>query len=77
MSNRTLEQEVDISEVFDTEITDEDYGFVVGPDGELKSIFIPEHLPFKTNKKLQKLFKIFGITDPAQLDSTLHYVSAR
>jgi hypothetical protein len=52
------------------DIGDEDYGFIVGPDGELKSLFLPDVLPFKTPKKIQKMFKMFGINDPEQLNNT-------
>lgn len=73
MSKIALEEELSINDVYDTEITDEDYGFIIGPDGELKSIFLPENLPFKTPKNIAKILKMFGITDPAQLEEiTLH-----
>jgi len=57
----------------ETDIGDEDYGFILGPDGELKSVFLPDVIPFKTPKKIQKIFRMFGITDPEQIDNpTLH-----
>lgn len=62
-------------ELYDTDIGDEDYGFIFGPDGELKSIFLPEHVPFKTPKNVQKILKMFGITDAQQItgeNTTLH-----
>lgn len=59
--------------LYDNEIDDEDYGFIFGPDGELKSVFLPESLPFNTPEKIAKIFEIFGITDPQKLDhTTLH-----
>ena len=59
--------------LFDTDIEDEDYGFVFGPDGELKSVFMPTHIPFKPPKNVTKILKMFGIHDPGQLDDrTLH-----
>jgi hypothetical protein len=63
--------------LYDSEIEDEDYGFVFGPDGELKSVFLPASLPFKTPKNIAKILKMFGITDPAQIagddtNTTLH-----
>ena len=33
--------------MYDTDIGDEDYGFIVGPDGKLKSVFLPDVIPFK------------------------------
>ena len=56
--------------LYDTDISNEDYGFIFGPDGELKSVFLPENLPFNTPENIQKIFEIFGITDPEQLDNT-------
>lgn len=57
----------------DQDIGDEDYGFILGPDGELKSVFLPDVIPFKTPKKIQKIFRMFGITDTEQINNpTLH-----
>lgn len=73
MSKIALEEELSVDDVYDTEITDEDYGFIIGPDGELKSVFLPENMPFKTPKNIAKILKMFGITDPALLEEvTLH-----
>jgi hypothetical protein len=30
--------------LYDSDIGDEDYGFILGPDGELKSLFLPDVL---------------------------------
>lgn len=75
MSKSTQEQDLDVQDIFDTDIDDDDFGFIVGPDGELKSVFLPDNLPFKTPKNVSKILKLFGIADPAQLESgsdTLH-----
>jgi hypothetical protein len=73
MSKTSQEQEQEMGDVYDTEIGDEDYGFIVGPDGELKSVFLPDHVPFKQPKNIKKIFKMFGIDDADQLDDpTLH-----
>jgi hypothetical protein len=74
MSKVAQEQQDDINDIYDTEISDEDYGFILGPDGNLKSVFLPETLPFKTPKNIAKILKMFGITDPEQLNdnTTLH-----
>jgi hypothetical protein len=61
--------------LYDTDIEDEDYGFVFGPDGELKSVFLPENLPFKTPENIQKILEMFGINDAEQIagdNGTLH-----
>lgn len=56
------------TDVYDTEISDDDYGFIVGPDGELKSLFLPDHVPFNPPKKIAKMLKIFGIRDIGNID---------
>ena len=59
--------------IYDADIGAEDYGFILGPDGELKSLFLPDVIPFKQPKNVQKILKMFGIRDPEQLDNdTLH-----
>jgi hypothetical protein len=59
--------------LYDTEISDEDYGFILGPDGELKSVFLPDNMPFKQPKNVAKILRMFKIMDGDQLDnSTLH-----
>ena len=72
MSN--LSEELAIEDGFiDTDITDEDYGFILGPDGELKSVFLPENMPFKQPKNVAKILRMFKIMDGEQLvNDTLH-----
>jgi hypothetical protein len=71
--SKITEQEIEHDELYDTDISSEDYGFILGPDGELKSIFLPDSLPFKTPKNIAKILKMFGITDPEQFNNdTLH-----
>lgn len=76
MSKSAQTQDLELDDIYDTEISDEDYGFIFGPDGELKSVFLPESLPFKTPENIQKILEIFGITDPEQIageyNTTLH-----
>jgi hypothetical protein len=73
MSKSTAIQEEEFDDLYDTEIGDDDYGFVFGPNGELKSVFLPDNMPFKPPKNIKKILKMFGIHDPAQLDeTTLH-----
>jgi hypothetical protein len=72
--SKTTSQEQELQDVYDSEISDDDYGFILGPDGELKSVFLPENVPFKTPKNISKILKIFGITDLENIDGdqTLH-----
>lgn len=70
---KPVEQDQFVQDVYDEEISDEDYGFIFGPDGELKSVFLPTNVPFKTPKNIAKILKMFGIQDAEQLDdTTLH-----
>ena len=59
-------------DLYDDEITDEDYGFIIGPDGELKSVFMPMNY-FEIPEKVKELFNAFGIDDPESIQvHTLH-----
>jgi hypothetical protein len=70
----TLSQDEIIEEIYNDELSDEDYGFVLGPDGELKSVFLPENAPFKSPKNVEKILRIFGIYDIENIskEETLH-----
>lgn len=65
-----------VEEVEDLEFDDfnsDDYGFILGPDGKLKSIMYPEDLMENPPSKIRKILKILGIADLHQLDPrTLH-----
>ena len=63
---QVAENESEIIDLYDEEITDEDYGFVLGPDGELKSVFVPEDYS-EMPKKIKAIFKVLGITDPENI----------
>ena len=66
-----LSEELAIEDgIYDSDIGEEDYGFIVGPDGKLKSVFLPDHIPFKQPKNIRKIFKMFGIVDAEALDNT-------
>lgn len=58
----------------DIDLQDEDYCFVIGPDGKLKSVFLPLENAFIPPKNIQKILKMYGITDIDNLggDATLH-----
>jgi len=53
---------------FDDDFTDEDYGFILGPNGELKSIMFPEDLMENPPPKIAKILKILGVTNIHQLE---------
>lgn len=60
-------------ELYDTDIADDDYGFVFDKDGELKTVFLPDVLPDVLPENIQKTLDALGI-DISSLDKpqTLH-----
>lgn len=71
------ENEQDLSEEFLEEeyddYDDNDYCFIINPEGELKSIMFPEDLMEDPPKEIKKILKIFGIKDINDLTpKTLH-----
>jgi len=69
--------EVEIEDVvldYSEEIESEDYGFIFDSEGNLKFAFVPEVLPDKPPKNIQKIMKILGVIDLQQFneDLTLH-----
>ena len=78
-ANRTASDQViesDTEEVNnDIDIDDaEDYGFIIGPDGELKHMFWPEGFDLDPPKTVRRILKVFGIKDInlASEEDTLH-----
>ena len=72
MNKNNIEDEgvEDEGDDFDDE---NDYGFIIGPDGELKSLMIPEELMSDPPKEVLKILKIFKIVNIHQLEPrTLH-----
>ena len=77
MSKLTKQQEEQLEEIadmLDDTLADDDYCIIVGPDGELKSIMIPDHVPFELPEKVSKLLAIFDITDVDNIagNATIH-----
>lgn len=65
-----INEEEDFS---DEEFEEGDYGFIISPTGELKSMMLPEDLMEDPPKSIKKILKIFGITDIHLLsEKTLH-----
>jgi hypothetical protein len=50
----------------DTDAT-EDFAFVVGPDGELKSFSVPQHLIEDPPESVQLILELFGIENIHEL----------
>jgi hypothetical protein len=71
------EKELEVTEEFSNddyyEYDDQDYGFIISPDGELKSIMFPEDLMENPPTEIKKILKIFGIKNINDLTpKTLH-----
>jgi hypothetical protein len=64
------EEEIDTD---DEDFNDEDYGFIIGPNGELKTMMFPEDLMDDPPLEVKRILKIFGIKNIHQLEPrTLH-----
>jgi hypothetical protein len=60
-------------EKFDLDDEDDDFGFIISSDGELKSMMIPEELMDDPPPEIEKILNIFGIKNIHILDGrTLH-----
>lgn len=62
--------EDDINDIYDDEISDEDYGFIIDSNGDLKSVFMAEHYD-EIPEKVYAIFKIFGIDDPEEVNKRM------
>lgn len=54
----------DVDESFEEELSNEDYGFVLDANGELKSVFWPTNKGYETPRNVLAICKAFGINDP-------------
>jgi hypothetical protein len=65
MANKATEQHVEHEDELDIddEYDDGDYGFILGADGELKSMFAPEEFFLDPPPKVKRILKILGIKD--------------
>lgn len=61
--NNNIEENLD-----DEDIDDGDFGFIIGPDGELKSMMIPEDLMGDPPMEVKRILKIFGIKNIHSLE---------
>lgn len=53
----------DFEEMVAEETGTDDYGFVVGPDGELKSVFVPDIEGADVPYNVLNVLKVFGINN--------------
>lgn len=75
MSKLTTELDDDLTDQYDDEdIADDDYVFVIGPNGELKSVLVPDDAPFELPENVARILEVYGISDVDNIDgnATLH-----
>jgi hypothetical protein len=73
MPNNIPANAVEIEEYEEEEIDADDFGFIIGPDGELKSLMYPEHLMEDPPEEIKMILQIFGIDSIDDIDNrTLH-----
>lgn len=73
MPNNIPANAVEIEEYEEEEIDADDFGFIIGPDGELKSLMYPEHLMGDPPEEIKMILRIFGIDSIDDIDNrTLH-----
>jgi hypothetical protein len=62
-------------DIYDEGIGDDDYGIIIGPDGELKSLFMPEGFALDPPESVKQILAMLGIDDintAWQEGNTLH-----
>jgi len=72
-NNPATEYTVEEIEIDDNDTGPDDFTFVVGPDGDLKSMIIPQHIIDNPPEEIQLILELFGIDDITTLENrTLH-----
>lgn len=73
MSNNIPNVDETVYEEIDETNDPNDFGFIIGPDGELKSIMYPDHLMEDPPEEIKMILEIFGIDNFETLgDRVLH-----
>ena len=73
MSNNVPNEIIESEELEDDTLNPDDYGFIVGSDGELKSMLFPQDLMEDPPEEIKKILAIFGIDDINDLNNaTIH-----
>lgn len=73
MPNNIPANAVEIEEYEEEEIDADDFGFIISPDGELKSLMYPENLMEDPPEEIKMILRIFGIDSIDDIDNrTLH-----
>jgi len=73
-NNPNISTSVEIEEFEETEdFGKDDFAFVIGPDGDLKTFMIPEHLMEDPPEEVKMILSLFGIDNVHELENrTLH-----
>lgn len=72
---KDLEELNEIAEALAEEsIADEDYCFILDSAGNLKTIMLPDDVPFEMPENVIKLLSMLGVSDPDNISgqTTLH-----
>jgi hypothetical protein len=69
MPNNVTSQEVVEEFIEDNDWSPDDFGFIIGPDGELKTLMIPEHLMDDPPEEVKIILELFGIDDIHDLEN--------
>jgi hypothetical protein len=69
MPNNVISQEVVEELIEDEDWSPDDFGFIIGPDGELKTLMIPEHLMDDPPEEVRIILELFGIDDIHDLEN--------
>ena len=69
MSHEQVTEELMAADgVVEDDLESDDYCFIFDCEGNLKSVILPEVLPFKSPKTISKILKILGIHDISMLE---------
>jgi hypothetical protein len=70
MPNSGIIASVEIEEYEETDdVGKDDFAFVLGPDGDLKTFMIPEHLMTDPPEEVKMILALFGIDDIHELEN--------
>ena len=73
-NNPNISASVEIEEFEENDnVGKDDFAFVLGPDGDLKTFMIPEHLMEDPPEEVKLILSLFGIDNIHELENrTLH-----
>ena len=72
MPNNVAAMSVEIEEIEDDDdFGRDDFAFVIGPDGNLKTFMIPEHLMSDPPEEVLAILEMFGIDDIHEIEHKL------